>query len=407
MRKRLVRGVTELADLNRVCRPCGARAMRTLRRYLMGELLRSIALTVAVYTGVLVLADSFRLLGLLVLGGGRFMDFLQVILLMFPYLLSLALPVGLLTSVLLVFGRFSADQELTAAKSGGISLIGLVLPVLILSLVMTGLEAVINLQIAPWSHHQMKLMAARTATKSPTMLLLEKSFLTELPDHVIYIERKRAAVGQTNVFELDGLLVNRLESGILKQRTRAAKGRVTIDVSAKEMVFTLFDAQLFVRSDTVKTTNSIAKQEGDDWLPIAGGELNISVPLPNVSQTIPKPAIDKMTLGELRRERTLREANGVDTLPVRVQINSKVSFSFSCLAFALIGIPLAIRAQRRETTIGIAVALGVMAAYYGLMLLGLSFSGKPAAHPEWLVWVPTLFCQGVGAILLWRANRQG
>ncbi|MSR66883.1 MAG: YjgP/YjgQ family permease [Pedosphaera sp.] len=380
--------------------------MRTLRRYLIGELLKSLALTLTVYTGVLVLADSFRLLGLLVLGNARLADFLQVILLMFPYLIALALPVGLLTSVLLVFGRFSADQEFTAAKSGGISLVALALPVLGLSLAMTALEGVIHLQVAPWCGHQLKRVVARMAAQSPMMLLLEKSFLTELPNHVIYIERKRVAAGQTNVFDLEGLLVNRLESGTLKQRTRAAKGRVTIDEATQELLFTLYDAQVFVRSDSF-STNAPTREMSDDWIPIAGGELNITVPLTKASLAAPKPSIDKMTFSELHRERALRESHGIDTLPVRVQIQSKVSFSFSCLAFTLIGIPLAIRAQRRETTIGIALAILVMGVYYGLMLAGLSLSGKPAAHPEWLVWVPTFLCQAVGALLLWRTHRRG
>src|SRR5208283_4338118 len=70
-----------------------------------------------------------------------------------------------------------------------------------------------------------------------------------------------------------------------------------------------------------------------------------------------KPMGD-MTIDDLAKLKGQLEEQQADlTMPIRVQMHRQVSFSFACFGFTLVGIPLGIRAHRRETNVGFAMAL--------------------------------------------------
>lgn len=342
-------------------------------------------MTVAVFTFVLLLGNVLKeVLGLLVSRQVSLMTVLQAVGLLIPYVLVYALPMGMLTSTLLTFGRFSADHELTAVRASGISLLSLITPILLLSAALSVVCAMINLQFAPQCRMAYERLIYKSAIENVDMLLQPKKFISEFKPYTLYFGKVRGQeVKDVYVYKMDKGGSNVLST------THATRGTFTFDATNRTIQLQLYEAWY--------------AGEGVPW-PVFSGQAPL-LELALREKTDKAVGLNDMTFAELWEKRRDLQRKGISTTPADVRIHSQVAFSFACLGFAMIGIPLGIRAHRRETSAGIAMAGLLVLVYYSFLILGGSLDTKPQYLPYLIVWVPNLVFQGLGVVLLRRMNR--
>ena len=87
-------------------------------------------------------------------------------------------------------------------------------------------------------------------------------------------------------------------------------------------------------------------------------------------------------------------------------MNKRFSLSMASFAFALIGVPLAITAHRKETSVGFMLSLGVAFVYFFFIILADTVRNNPKFYPELLVWLPNVLFVGLGVRLFYKLSRQ-
>jgi hypothetical protein len=100
------------------------------------------------------------------------------------------------------------------------------------------------------------------------------------------------------------------------------------------------------------------------------------------------------------------ELSAVKRSEIRTELHKRYSFSLACLTFALVGIPLGVTAQRRETSSGFVLSLAVACLYFVFVIVADNMRSRPEAMPHLLMWIPNVVFLLVGSLLFWRLSRK-
>jgi lipopolysaccharide export system permease protein len=378
--------------------------MNLIHRHIFTNVALTCGAAVGMFAFVLMIGNAMKdLLGHVLAGQLATDTLVRLIALMIPVVVSYALPMGMLTGILLVLGRMSSDREITALRASGLSVAWLSAPIIFFALSGVVVTLLINFEFMPRAKVAYETELAVAIKQNPLSFITPRTFIRDFSGLVIYVgDKKDAVLKDFWLWELDGQ--NRV-----KRFARADTGRVDFDEKNNKLVLTLQHAQAEVRNE--KDPENFSEARGAaSWeqatfdLPLGkltgAGTINVKQKWLTFSQLMrewhrlnkPDPAVPLA----LREKQQMR---------VQVTIHEKFATAFSVLSFALIAVPLGIKASRKETSANLGIGLALVMAYYFATIVVGWFDNQTALRPDLLMWLPNIAFQGLGFWMFYKVDR--
>lgn len=369
--------------------------MRVLNRYMSGDFLKSFLLTVLVLTFVMYVGTVVQAIDLMARGVSGLL-IMKVFSLNIPFVLSFVIPMSVLVTVLLHFGRLSADGEITAMKASGISLWQIATPILFLSVLLSILCLYINAELSPRSHFARRQMLRNLGEEDPMALLEEGMFISDFPDVEVFIGKKH---GQ----QLEDIILYKFNGTNTEVEVIAKSGTVDMDRTNRIMNIQLFDVRMteFDAKDPSKTRTLSAASyplslDLNDMLK-PGGEIRKKPADMSYAELIIAAQNARQQNPHMPEERVPQHRT-----KLAVEASQRLALSLSCFSFTLLAIPLGIRSHRKESSIGIGIALVLLFLFYLFIIISDALISRPDWRPDMIPWIPVWGCQLIGVILMHR-----
>ena len=394
----------------------GAYPMRLYHKYI----LRKVALVLAV--SAVVCSLSLAVLYLIRLGNERTLGVppLLVLKLLVYYNVFLSIysiPVSVLIACLLVFGRLSADNELTALRASGVAPLRIFSSTLALALLLCLPLLWLNGWAAPHSK------ATLTNIKFDAFSL--DAFFA--PGRTIHLKNYSLHIGAT-------------KRGILEEVTitvQSPEGRATKIVAewgevtdrrreGNKVQLDLWEVKFFIEEESSssgtgpevaeRAAGATAAETTTQFVRENARLYQIVFDFEDIKSRAGKLADkDDLTMRELLARRAVLRSPRGEAEPSEedaalagayvFEFNKRLVFSLTPLVFAFVGISLGVRVHRGERSLGSAIAVGIAVAYY-VVIIGIEHGIKLRfVVPSVLVWMPCVALLGIGVVLMLRVSR--
>jgi lipopolysaccharide export system permease protein len=377
--------------------------MGILHRHIFASVAGASAAAVGLFTFVLIAGQALRdLLGYVAAGQLQPESALKLIWLLLPYVALNALPIGLLTAVLLVLGRMSSQQEITAMRAAGLDLGYICRPIWLIAGGAVLLSLYLNFYAMPQSRSAYRATLVEAVRQSPLSFIVPRTFVRDFPGFVVYVgERDGSEMKDVWVWVLD-------KQSRVTEMARGESAFVTYKESDNQLVVTLRESSVERRDAESPEDFSRPQFIG------SAGELPFEFSLSGVfggGSTVRKSKW--LTLDELLSRRAELRVLGVGASEVQraeltrvtMTISQKAAASFAVLALAMVAVPLGIKVSRKETSANLGIAVLLVLGFYFFTTLTGMLERHPALRPEIWVWLTPVGYATAGIWLFRRVGR--
>ena len=314
--------------------------------------------------------------------GVPFSDFLYFMLYISPMMLTYTIPWGILVAVLLLFGQMSATNEITAMRACGISIFQIITPLIILTSGLTVLCLYFQCSLAPYYYGKAGALMKDVATRHPDALITPGT-PCDFGNMVVYVKNKKGVdLQDVQIFSFPE------NKQSVNQDITAASGKIIVDSKNEKMKIILYDYNIIDYKDNNR---------------INGKELDVNIDIGKSLEG--RPLVKKpndLTFTELMGRISLYNQIGLNTTELEVILNLRLAMGLSPIAFLLLGLPMAIRTSRSETSAGLFMSVIFAGAYFFFVIGCKSMSTAEAIHPQLLLWIPNIVYQGGGIYYLYK-----
>ena len=162
--------------------------MSTLNKYLMKQSFIPFILSVGVITTVLFLQFLIRAIDRFLGKGLDAFIIFEYLYLNLAWIIALSVPMSLLISSVMTYGRMSQENEITALKSAGVNLFSIIKPALWFGSIVGFLLCLFNNFILPDMNYNARLLARDIYQKKPELTIEPGYFVDMIPQYTMIVK---------------------------------------------------------------------------------------------------------------------------------------------------------------------------------------------------------------------------
>ena len=379
--------------------------MKIIERYVFTSFLSSFLLAFLILSFVLTIGLMVQIIQYIL--QGLPMNLVgEFALVSFPETLQWTVPLALLVSSILVFSRLSADSEIAAMRACGVNVFSVMRWPLLFGFMCTLVGMYVNNEVVPRGHEIRRNLARRISVGAGLDLLEPGQVINDFPKVKIYFEEKEGNwLKDIVVLDFSNPKVDRL----------IIAGKALVTKQGRDILFDLRDMTVdpldedhpgmaraarfqYTMKDALKDGVYKPKEKDLTFFPYVDKNgiqrKSIIRVIEDIGKEI-KSLKTKRTVDRKKRSLLRKEESKIQT-----EFMKRLVFAFASFCFVLIGVPLGIRAQRKESSIGMAIAIATALVYYLIIILMMALAKVPSAHPEYFIWLPVAICAGIASWLI-------